>query len=292
MARQRIANGIELGRQSWAALRQNPQLLAFPIISLIATIAVSIIFFIPIAGSNILDSVGGRGGDDPSLLTIILVFLYYFVNYSVVIFSNTALIASVMKLLRGETATVQDGLNVALARLPKILVYAFISATVGMIARSIAQSGRSSNNLLVAIIAGIIGGLLQGAWNIVVFFAIPVLVVENVGVVDSLKRSFEIFKSAWGEGFVGSTVIGGISCLIYLAVFVIGGVIVAAAVASQSVVLIIAAVALVVIALVALGLVSGAVNGIFQASLYMYATTGDAGKYIDTNLAREAFLAR
>lgn len=285
----RISNGIELSRQSWAALRQNPQLLMFPVISMIGMIIVTILFFIPLAAlvPGFVDTTSRNSSD---VVGLIVLFLYYFLTYSVVIFSNTALVGAAMKLIRGEPATVQDGLNIAFARIGKIIVYALISATIGVIARSIREAGRRSNNLVVAIITAIIGGLIQGAWNLVVFFVIPVLVVENVGVLDSLKRSWELFKQTWGENFVGGAVIGGISCLLYLAVFLVGGALIALAVSAGSVVLAVIVAAVVVLAIVVLGLLSGAVNGIFQASLYQYATTGDAGRFISTDLARQAFL--
>ena len=40
---------------------------------------------------------------------------------------------------------------------------------------------------------------------------------------------------------------------------------------------------------VVVSLLNGAVNGIFQASLYHFATTGNAGPFIDTGIARDAF---
>jgi hypothetical protein len=288
----RINNGIELSKQSWAALRQNPQLLMFPTISMIGMIIVTVLFFIPLA-ALVPGYVDTRSGNSSSsdIVALIVLFLYYFLTYTVIIFSNTALVGAAMKLIRGEPATVQDGLNIAFARIGKIIVYALISATVGVIARSIRESGRRSNNLVVAIIAAIIGGLIQGAWNLVVFFVIPVLVVENVGVVDSLKRSWELWKQTWGEQFTGSVVIGGISCLIYIAVFLVGGALIIAAAAAGSVALAIIVGVIMVLTLVFLGLISGAVNGIFQSSLYLYATTGDAGRFISTDLAREAFVA-
>ena len=288
----RINNGIELTKQSWAALRQNPQLLTFPIISMIGMVIITILFFIPLAAfvPGYVESRSGDGGNSSDVVALIVLFVYYFLTYSVVIFSNTALVGAAMKLVRGEPATVQDGLNIAFARIGKIIVYALISATVGVIARSIRESGRRSNNLVVAIIAAIIGGLIQGAWNLVVFFVIPVLVVENVGVLDSLKRSWELWKQTWGEQFTGSVAIGGISCLIQIAVILVGVALIAAAAAANSVALAIIVGVVMVLVLVFLGLISGAVNGIFQASLYQYATTGDAGKFIDTNMAREAFL--
>jgi hypothetical protein len=49
------------------------------------------------------------------------------------------------------------------------------------------------------------------------------------------------------------------------------------------------AVVVVVLLLVGVGLLNGAVNGVFQASLYQFATTGSAGKLIDTQVAATAF---
>lgn len=289
----RIQNGLELTRQSWAALRANPQLLIFPVISLIGLIIITILFFVPITATGILSSIGESGrrgsGDGNSVLFFIVMFFYYFVTYTVIIFSNTALVGAAMRLARGETATVRDGINIAMARISKIVVYALISATIGMIARSISQSGRSSNNIVMAIISSIIAGIIQGAWNLVVFFAIPVLVVEDIGVMDSLKRSLALFKQTWGEQFTGSMAIGAVSCLVSIAMTVAAIVLIGLAAASQSVALLVITVIVVVLAFVAVSLINGAINGVFQASMYQYATTGDAGKLIDTQLARDAF---
>jgi hypothetical protein len=209
----------------------------------------------------------------------------------VVIFSNTALVGATLKLIEGEPATVGDGIRIARARLGKVAVYSLMSATVGVVAGSITQAGRRSDNVLAMIATAIIGGALQGAWSILVFFALPVMVVENIGVRDSLKRSFELFKQTWGEGFVGSTAIGGVSCLVSLAVVLAsGGIMVAGALNGLWGLVILGAV-LLVLGLVGTSLLRGAVNGIFQASMYHFAATGDAGPFIDNELAREAFRA-
>lgn len=285
----KIKSGLELSRQSWSALGQNRQLIVFPIISGIGMIIVTILFFIPeaFAFGPILET------EDPTtgqwITAIAVLFLYYLVASFVVIFSNTALVGATLKMIRGEPATVGDGIGVALSRLGKIIVYSLISATIGVIARGVSQSGRQSDNAVVAILAAIAGALISGAWSLLVFFAIPIIVVEDIGVRDSFKRSFELFKQTWGEGFVGSTAIGGISCLVTLAVLLIGGGIIAAGVLADVAALIIAGAVLLVLGLVVVSLLNGAVNGIFQASMYNYATTGDAGPFIDPELAREAF---
>ena len=288
----RIQNGVELTRQSWAALRANPQLLVFPVISLIGMIIVTILFFIPVSATGIFSALSeqnGRSNNVSSTMFTIVMFLYYFVTYTVIIFSNTALVGAALKLARGETATVQDGINIALSRMSKIFVYALISATIGMLARAIRDSGRNSRNPVGMIISAIIAGIIQGSWNLVVFFAIPVLVVEDLGVMDSLKRSLGLFKQTWGEQFTGSFAISAVGCLATLALLVVGFVLITLAVATKSIVLIVLTIAVVVLAFILLSLISGALNGVFQASLYQFATTGDAGKLIDTKLARDAF---
>jgi hypothetical protein len=143
--------------------------------------------------------------------------------------------------------------------------------------------------VLVAIVTAIVGGLVQGAWNLVVFFAIPVIVAEDLSVIASLRRSLELFRRTWGEDFVGRATIGGVGCLAYAAILVGAGVLVAIGVAIESGVLVAVAIALGVMLIGAVALVTGAVNGVFQASLYRYATANDAGPFIRTEDAAAAF---
>ena len=289
----KIAHGLELSKQSWGALQKNKQLLIFPVISLIGLSIITALFFIPEAallGST--ESIGAGDGTQDGfqwLMFMVILFIYYLITYFVIIFSNTALIGASLKLINGEPATVVDGLRVALSRLGKILVFAIISATVGVIARSTSQAGRNSDNIIVAILAAVAGALIQGAWNMLVFFALPVMVVENLPLKASLKRSLEIFKQTWGEGFIGKTAVGGISCLVYLAILIVTGSIIAGGYILESLPVMFIGGILLVIGFVVVGLLNGAVNGIFQASLYHFAKTGNAGPFIDTRLAQEAF---
>jgi len=135
----------------------------------------------------------------------------------------------------------------------------------------------------------IANGFELSKWSIAVFFAVPLMVAEDLNVKDTLERSWHLFKETWGEGFVGSAAIGGISCLAYLAVLIVGGGFIAGGIYLPSIPLIVVGVAILLFGFVLIGLLNGAVNGIFQASLYNFATTGNAGPFIDTELARRAF---
>ncbi len=290
----KIANGVAITQQCWRALKQNPQLMMFPLISGIAVFLVSVLFFVPTVG--VLWAAGG--GDIPSeenlstaeyILLTLIGFIYYFACYTVIIFSNTALVGTSLRLLKGQPATVQDGIAIAMGRMGQIIGFALISATIGTIARAISNSGRDSNNGVLGLVAMLLGGLIQGVWSVVVFFAIPVFVVENVGPITAIKRSWQIFKQTWGEGFTGRAVIGGVGCLVQFVLVAILVGLFALAVAAQSILIGILAVLFGVVAFSAVTLLTGAINGVFQASLYQYATTGNAGRFIDTALARDAF---
>ena len=45
----------------------------------------------------------------------------------------------------------------------------------------------------------IVIGLVGLAWTLVTFLVIPVFVIENLGVRESLSRSASLFKGTWGE---------------------------------------------------------------------------------------------
>lgn len=287
-----IANGTRLTAQSWKALRENRQLLVFPLVSGVVLTLISVGFIAAALTIGWIDGVAGADDGERSrsaILGLTELFLFYLACYAVVIFSNTALVGAVLRLADGQSATVGDGFRIALRRLPRIVLYALISATIGLLARHVARSGRGSGNALVAIATAVVGSLVQGAWNLVVFFAIPVIVVEDLGTVASLRRSLEIFRRTWGEAFAGEAAIGGIGCAAYLAIILAAGALIGVGAALGISALIVVAIAAGVALIACLALLTGAVNGVFQASLYRYATAGDAGPLFDTSDAAAAF---
>lgn len=285
----KIKNGLELSKQSWGALYKNRQLIAFPIISITMLTILSLLLFVPITewASRLretgdvtqADVWAGVGG----------AFLFYLVTSIIVIFSNAALIGASLKLITGEQATVSDGIRIAASHFGTIIGYALLSATVGVVIRLLVRFGSGADHTIVKLLAIVVGSTLAATWSLAVFFALPVMIAEELGVKDALKRGVAIFEKTWGEGFTGDAVIGGFSCLVILLVLCIGGIFVAIGIERDMMALSIVGLAIVVIGSIGLELLYGAVNGIFQASLYHFAVTGSAEPFIDTQLAEEAF---
>jgi hypothetical protein len=168
-----------------------------------------------------------------------------------------------------------------MARLPAILGYAVIAATVGMILRMLQER------------AGFIGrwivGLLGVAWTVATFLTVPVLVSQNVGPIDAVKRSAELLKRTWGENLAGNIGMGLVFGIL-IAIVAFGGIaLVIAAASADAKVLGFAIMALAVVGVALLALVQTALQGIYAAALYRYATTGDASGGFDHALIADAF---
>ena len=129
-------------------------------------------------------------GQSPSPGIYVLGFVMYVALAFVTIFFNAAVIGTAMKRLQGEDAKISDGLALARQHIGKIFVWALITATVGMILRTIQER------------SGIVGRILLGivgiAWTVLTYFVVPVLLFEPVGVGESIKRSASIFRAALG----------------------------------------------------------------------------------------------
>lgn len=162
-----------------------------------------------------------------------------------------------------------------------MLGYAAIAATVGLILRMIQER------------AGFVGrwiaGLLGLAWTVTTFLVVPVLVNENVGPVDALKRSAEFLKRTWGENLVGNVGIGLVGGLIMAVWIIVALGLVVLAVQTHSVIAIVAAVSIAIIDMLLLGLVQAALHGVYAAALHRYATAGDGGAGFDDALIADAF---
>ncbi len=276
---QRLENSWSLVKASWNVLRADKELLFFPIVSAVATLIVTLTFFIPaIFTFAATSNVGREGAIEP--LWILLMAAFYVLQYTIVFFCNTALVGAAMIRLKGGDPTVSDGFRIAFDHFGQIVAYAVISATVGMILRWLSERG-----LLGRIVAGLIGL----GWNIATYLVVPVLVIENVGPIEAIKRSSSLLRKTWGEQIVGNLGIGAVFGLIGFGVMLVFIPLIMAIVSLKSIALIVVAVGGLVLVLIGLGLFSSALNGIYVAAVYRYATEGQVGEYFDTDLVQNAF---
>ena len=275
----RLSNSWELVKASWRVLLADKELMIFPVVAFIASTIVTITFAVPTVLAGLLDSAVSNG--EINVFSYIVAFLFYAAMYFVTIFANSALVGAAMIRLEGGDPTVRDGFRIAFERLGTILGYAVIAATVGTILRMVSERSGALGRFVVS--------LVGFAWNIATFLVVPVLVVEKVGPMEAVKRSANLLKDTWGEQIAGNLSVGFVFGLVYLLVTLVGIPLIILAVLSNSVALIVTAVALLALVYVAVALIQSTLSGIYIAAVYRFATTGDTGGYFEADMVKDAF---
>jgi hypothetical protein len=202
----RLSNGWQLALNSFAVLKANRQLIIFPILSAIAMMLVIGTFVVAMFASAGWDTESLRGQSNVANYAIL--FLYYLVNYFVVVFFNIALVHCTHLYFNGEEPTVAKGLRFAVSRVGTIFSWAILAATVGLILRTIQEK--------VGSLGKIITGFVGIAWSVATFFVVPILAYENLGPIAAFKRSTSLMKEKWGESIGASFSFGIIQFLAIL----------------------------------------------------------------------------
>lgn len=277
----RLQNSWELARASFAVLRADKELILFPLASTLATLAVIVVFAVPLAVAGVFDRLANNG--EPGVFGYAIGFLFYLTMYFIVIFANSALVGAAMIRLQGGDPTLADGVRIARQHLWPILGYALISATVGLILRALRERGGLAGQVLA--------WLGNMAWGLATYLVVPVLVVEGIGPIEAIQRSATLLKRTWGEQIAGNFSIGLVFGLITLAaIFAVGPPILLVAAASGSAVIIALGVGAIILIVAGIGLVGSTLNGIYVAAVYRYAVAGDVdSQYFSPELVQGAF---
>jgi hypothetical protein len=280
----RAERSWQLVRASWNVLRSDRELLLLPAASGAAALTLGGSFLALAYGAGIFERVQGGHVAHISLSLYAGIFIWYIVQYFIVFFFNTARVAAALTRLNGGECTLSEALRLAAGRAGQIFGYAVISATVGVFLHALSER--------LGLIGRIVVGLVGVAWTAATFLVVPVLVVEDVGPVEAIRRSASLLRRSWGENLIGN---GGISfamscvCCAFGLVGIGGGTIAMQA-GNQPVSILLYAVAFV--GILATLLVGSALTAIYTASLYCYAALGNTPSGFDQGLIRDAFVGR
>ncbi|MCU1232387.1 MAG: hypothetical protein JWP63_354 [Candidatus Solibacter sp.] len=191
--------------QSFKLLRDDPKLVVFPILSALGVVALSLPFlFLLLTGMEIHSS--------PQ--TWLLAFAWYTAAAFVTIFFNCALAACVQMRFAGQTPTLAAGLTRAISRIHVILAWALVTSTVGRVIEFVEQRAGWAGRLVFA--------ALGFSWNLATFLIVPVLVMEEGGVLDSLRRSSSLLRKTWGEQLISGIAFGWMGLLTAIPGVVLG----------------------------------------------------------------------
>jgi hypothetical protein len=265
----RIGRSFQLVGQSYRILMRDKELMVLPLISgaIIAVVLVGMAFGFGLERSRIK----GSGLD-----VYLPLFLMYVVAYAIGIFFQAAVVAGATERMRGGDPTVGSALAAARHRIGPILAWAVVAGTVGLIIRVIHER--------VGFVGRLVASLVGATWSLATFFVVPVLVLEERSFGDSFARSIGVFKRTWGETIVGGANLGIAAVCAWVTLVALVGLL-------SYVVGLIALIVFFAGAVVLMVFFS-AMNGIYMASLYRYATEGQEVAGFDTDLLKRAFVTK
>ena len=215
--RARIGRGWRVTKLGMHVVRADPELMAYMLFSGIFSIIAAIAILALTGGLGFF--VGGEEGAESGVY--VGTFLSYMAIAIITVFWNAAIIASAHeRLTAGTNPSFSYGIKQAMKCLPQIVIWGLISGTVGLIITAL-QSMQQSDNLVVSIFGHIASFIVQVAWWIATFFVVPMIVLDNIGVGESMSKSPELFKQTWGEDVVSTTGTGIINILVCLLIVVI-----------------------------------------------------------------------
>ncbi len=182
----RQATGKQLLQASWAMLRQDRELLWLPVIATVTGFFAALVLFVPgfaigwSVGGSQHHSWGGWVGGAFAAFAASVVSIYF----------QAALVIGAIQRSEGQDPTVRGVLAEAWTHRGRILSWAALTTTVGLAIRAVEQR--------LGVLGSILGFLSGVAWAIASFFVMPVLVVEDLGPIEAVKRSAQLIRETWG----------------------------------------------------------------------------------------------
>ena len=285
-----LARGWAMARACAAVLKQHPKLALLPAASAAILLLVATLVLV-----SLLPQFGAWHAAAGAIWQRVpIVWLYVLANGALFVLTvlvttlNAALIHCALRCHAGQAPSLRAGLAAAARALPQISGWAVVLSTIGAALYALEIALRAN----LGVVGAVIGRLFDVGWSVTTFFVLPVLVVERVGPVTAIRRSAAMVKQKWGESLAGETRFGLVGMLFI----------------AQALLLFFAGLALLLSSgahamaglgpvLMALGAVYGivaivllqALSAIFQAGLYVYASTGALPPALDPNHIAGAF---
>ena len=256
-----LRNSMRIMSASWRVLRQDRELLLFPLMALATS---ALILVVTVLGARAAGALklepDGTTSVAPTLDSSIFVSLGVLAVMAVSIFFNGALTAGAYQRMSGGDPTIASALGHAVERLPALLGWAALNWTLGMAMRFVGPT------------VGWLGKVLLGGasvlWEIAVYLTVPAIVIDGLGPVRALKRSVSLLRHTWGENLAANAGLG-----VFAAMLLIPPIPVTALLAGSDNPLLyiggpVAFVAWIVTVMVAIT----TLNTIYETALYLYAT--------------------
>jgi hypothetical protein len=187
--RERMAEGRRVASAGAAVLSQDRELYVFPVAaSLFGLLALYWIGFDMIAAQ--IKMVLSLFDLKWVIIAAILAFVYFIIQRFIITVCSMSLLVAVEMRLDGRDPRVIDGIRGMLKRFRSILGYSLVSGFLGLFLRGTVAL------ILFKPVTDKLAGMSWGAAN---FLVVPVMLAENCGPVEAIKRATIYMRQTFGE---------------------------------------------------------------------------------------------
>lgn len=256
------AQSRELTRQSWGVLKTNRYLLAYPLLGVVACI-IPVLLLVP----GILFLAVDRNWEGWACIIAGL-----FIAQAVFIVFQAGLTVSAAAELEGGSSSLGHGLGTAMGRFGRLFRWAIVSTLVGLLIGLVRGNGNSG--VVESIFRTVLAAAAGVMWQLITFFVMPAMMLDDLGMVDAIKKSASTFKQRWGTQLSGGVRIGGLLSLLVILpamIAVVAGAFLTMA-GSWAAGVPIAVIGVIVLLIGSLLLTT--MRGVFSVVLYRFATQG------------------
>lgn len=285
---------LAMFQRSWAITKltfrvigQDKEMLLFPLFGGVF----SLLFVVALLFPTVVAGVGAAGGGQAlGALDYVILAVVYFGLAVIMTFFNTCVVYTTKSRFDGGDATFTDSLRFAWSKLPLVVAWAVISATVGLILRAVEALVQRIGGI-GEIVLDILLSILGLAWSVVALFVIPGMVYRDLGPIEALKSAVTTLRRTWGESLVRHFGLGVIQFLFLLLGAGLGYVLFAALGGLGTGGLLVAA-GVTAVYVLGVVLVFNVANTVFSTALYAYANGQALPADFDETTLRQALRPR
>jgi len=277
----------ELTKLSFRVLMQDKEMLLFPFLGGLFSLLFSLALLYPTVISGLLE----RGSETQiNVLGYVLTFVVYLGLAFIATFFNVCVVYTTKVRFEGGNATFMDSIKFAMTRLPRILAWSAVSATVGLLLHMLDQLANRLGGV-GGMLFSFIQKMLGLAWSVVTVFVVPAMVYEDLGPFDAIKSSVEALKKTWGESLIRHYGLGLVKA-IFLVVGVVVGIFLIIALSKLGGIGTVLGIVLLICYVMMVILVFSVLNGVFNTALFVYANEGQAASAFGEDVLSGAFRAK
>jgi hypothetical protein len=275
----------ELTKTSFRIVKEEKELIVFPILSILFSLLLILAFAVPYLLSYFVSSFSSFAGWD--VLHYILVFVIYFGIAFIATFFNLCVVyTAAIKFSKGDPKFGKT-IGYAFSKVHLIVVWSLVSASVGLflfLLERIAEKMKGVGGIIILIMRSLLGF----AWSVSTIFVIPSMVYHNLGPFAAIKKSVQVLKKTWGE-----LIIRGLGMGIVLFLFVVAGILVAVPLliifSGIGMIYAVIVFVLLIFYIITISIIFGVAGKVYDTALYVYAETGVVVGGYSEEVLKDAF---